>query len=151
MFVLSNHRSCHSKSNFENILYVPCIDSLRVIIAVIVTLGVILLSLVAARPFPACPSTPSPPLVLLIDGRLRPRPRVADCQAAAVAVVAPTAVPRRGSVPVGHLPGGRRRRRRSRRLGRALDLVEVANGRTIAGRPSDDQADLVVLLQRKYS
>ena len=131
---------------------IPGIDSLRVIVAVIVTLGVILLSLVAARPSPACPSTPSPPLVLLIDGRLRPRPRVADCQAAAVAAVAPAAVPRRGAVPVGHLPGGRRRRRRrSRRLGRALDLVEVANGGTIAGRPSDDQTDLVVLLQRKYS
>ena len=118
-------------------MHIPRTDSLRVVIAIIVALGVILLVLVA----PSVPSSSSfPPLILvLVDGRLRPRPRVADCQAAAVAAVAPAAVPRRGAVPVGHLPGGRRRRRRrSRRLGRALDLVEVANGGTIAGRPRDD-------------
>ena len=74
---------------------------------------------------------------------------MADGQAAAVAAVTPAAalplpvgLP---VLPVGHL-GGRGRRRWSRRLGRAVDLVEVADGGTLAGLPGDDQADLVILL-----
>ena len=125
-------------------------DPLVVLLAVLLALGVIvlpLLVLIAPRPSRARPSAPPSPLVLVIDCGLRARPRVADRQAAAVAPVAPAAVPRcRGSaaaVAICHLPRGRRG---GRRFGGAFDLVEVADGGTVAGLAGDHQADLVVLL-----